>query len=561
MRLTLFIILLCQILPLYSSSQTDQTLDWFTYYGAQGGENIAFIDQLSNGSIVSVGIGYDSGLAAGDDIHQSFSNGEGDVFLALWSSDGELIWGTYFGGEAIELVEGIVIDQDDNILIAGLTHSSDHIAFGDSDLDEFLGYNCGFLAKFNQEGQILWSTYIGGENADFIADLAIDSSNNIYVLGGSTSENLSELNEYQGDGDAIIARYSPDGTKEWLKYRGGNMDERGRSISINSNDEIYILFATKDQETLASADAEQTTGGGDWSLILERLNLAGDVAWSRYIGGDGKESIGHVVSTENEIYLLGSTNSDNNIGTDGAFEPERLVGGTNMSFYLNKFSTDGIKVWGTYFGFGFISDVLQRSSALEISDGNVYVMSTLGSIIFEGFVFGDNPFQSDAQSKDLIVMKWGFDGLPVWGTRFGGNEPEDFGALCVSQDGSKIILGGQTESDEFYGLESSFQGEYGGGFSDMFLAKLSDQTLGVTNFLKPSQFAVYPNPVAQDGVLQITSDFDIQRAVLYNTEGRIIETWDILSREAKLDLASLQTGVYILKIQTAEGIGVKRIVI
>jgi hypothetical protein len=87
----------------------------------------------------------------------------------------------------------------------------------------------GFIAKFDINGQRLWSTYYGGKEIDYLYILEIDDHNDIYVSGQTLSEGLAfgtwKEDIYDtslADYDIIIAKFSSDGTERiWATYYGG----------------------------------------------------------------------------------------------------------------------------------------------------------------------------------------------------------------------------------------------------------------------------------------------------------------------------------------------------
>ncbi len=120
----------------------------------------------------------------------------GDGFLAKFDKTGALLWSTYYGGEDDEEVTSCTLDAAGNVYIGGKTNSEEGILFNSS-LDEngFLiergQYFKGYVAKFNQGGRLIWGSYIGGDLADVVKNLATDQNNNLYVIGATVSSDLA----------------------------------------------------------------------------------------------------------------------------------------------------------------------------------------------------------------------------------------------------------------------------------------------------------------------------------------------------------------------------------
>jgi len=76
---------------------------------------------------------------------------------------GELLWGTFFGGEEKDAVQAITIDDNDNLYILGTTSSTSNIATPNSFQESFGGAKDVFIAKMSPTGILNWSTYYGNE--------------------------------------------------------------------------------------------------------------------------------------------------------------------------------------------------------------------------------------------------------------------------------------------------------------------------------------------------------------------------------------------------------------
>jgi len=101
--------------------------------------------------------------------------------------DPEVIWSSYYGGEAFDEVNGISSDLDNNVFITGTTTSTSGIsgisATGVMHQANINGTRDAFVAKFNENGQRLWATYYGGEGQDEGNTIAVDRFGFVYMAG------------------------------------------------------------------------------------------------------------------------------------------------------------------------------------------------------------------------------------------------------------------------------------------------------------------------------------------------------------------------------------------
>jgi hypothetical protein len=166
------------------------TRQWGTYYGGPSSETTGAVAVDLFGFVYLFGsTSSDAGIASSG-CYQPIRGGGPDAFLAKFDiATGNRHFGTYFGGPGIETTDysRIVCDNLDNVFITGTTTSTTGVAswgvwqtvYGGGDQD-------GFIAKFSGHGNLLWSSYLGGENTDQPTAMAYDGLN-AYVCGTSNS--------------------------------------------------------------------------------------------------------------------------------------------------------------------------------------------------------------------------------------------------------------------------------------------------------------------------------------------------------------------------------------
>ncbi len=123
----------------------------------------------------------------------------GDVFLAKFSPDGEILWERQLGDVSSgECGNDIAIDNSGNIYITGRTNGR---------IDENLnaGFDDIFLIKYTSDGTKLWTKQWGTPSSDRGFSIAIDMLGNIYV-SGYTSGKL-DWNEHYGGLDVFLTKF------------------------------------------------------------------------------------------------------------------------------------------------------------------------------------------------------------------------------------------------------------------------------------------------------------------------------------------------------------------
>ena len=259
----------------------------------------------------------------------SFGGGNKDIVLVKYNNTGDYQWNRTWGGSGDEYGGGIAVDSSDNIYIVGITSS---FSVG--------GYDV-VLVKYNSLGIQEWNRTWGGVNTYIGEGIAIDSSDNIYIVGYQQS-----ISEQQRD--VVFVKYNSSGVQEWNKTWGGSNDEYGSGIAIDSSDKIYVVESTG------------VSGTSDYYILLVKYNNAGKHEWNKTWGGVlYDEGYGVKVDSSDNVYVVGSTCS---FGT-----------GLGGNMVLIKYNSSGVQEW--YKTWGESDEDTGYGVAIDSSD-NIYVVGS-----------------------------------------------------------------------------------------------------------------------------------------------------------------------------------------
>jgi hypothetical protein len=192
-----------------------------------------------------------------------------------------LIYSTYLGGTGTDSGGDIAIDSSGNTYVAGYTMSGNfptlnQYQLNQPDMDVF-------VAKIDttQAGTsgLLYSTYLGGSGEDRSFGIAVDSSENAYVIGWTTSVNFPTLNQYQTDPgdntyDAFVTKLDSTGSGIssliYSTYLGGEDMDGGLGIAVDSSGNAYAAGWTKstDFPTLNQYQGDQP----GYDVFVTKLN-------------------------------------------------------------------------------------------------------------------------------------------------------------------------------------------------------------------------------------------------------------------------------------------------
>jgi hypothetical protein len=536
----------------------DQVLDWFTYFGSS--EEESTFNELAfgpDGDVYLASRVENDELIFGENIHQDFYAGDTDALLAKFDASGQLIWSTHFGGTGMELVNSVAALADGRIAIAGSTSSDEGIIFGPAHQNFLNGANDNFIAVFNPDGSLDWSTFFGGESfEDGRAFIDTDSQGNIVLASRTFSFDLATNGAWIEDyndvmaGNYYIAKFSQNGELNWSTYVSFPIGGFHGDISIDGNDNIYYANATSSTGGLASEDAHQTEANGNSSAFLLKLSPEGNLLWSTYISGEDDESFVRMcVDDDGNAYVSCYTESTTGFATEGAFQMENIPGpnssnSSGINAAISKFSPDGNKLWGTYYGNEYSMNIEKIKPA---SNGVIF---TYYSQFDEFQIHGDNPFQDGiAGGRDAFVTKFSSEGDMVWSTAFGGASADRVYALDVQDE--KIVLSGRTVSAEFYADENSWEDELQGDW-DLYVAVLSDNVLSTFDApnRKEGAFLIYPNPSISNSFRIKSEKISSQVAEIsvYNYLGQLVMEENNHRLEEEI-IHNLDPGFYLIELK------------
>jgi hypothetical protein len=192
-------------------NQSGNALVFSTFLGSESeGYGIA-VD--STGSVYVSGNTSYSGFPLVNPL-DSTKEGNYDAYVSKFNSDGSaLLFSTFLGGNAYDSSAGLFLDDSGNMFVAGSTTSTDFPVV-DAFQDTRAGSYDAFVTEINSAGSaIVFSSYLGGSDTDFLTDIAVDAGGSIYVNGATSSFNFPTVNAFQstkGSGDTVfIAKISP----------------------------------------------------------------------------------------------------------------------------------------------------------------------------------------------------------------------------------------------------------------------------------------------------------------------------------------------------------------
>jgi hypothetical protein len=252
--------------------------------------------------------------------------GISDAFVTKLNPAGTaLVFSTYFGGSNDDDPNAIAVDSNGNVVITGMTSSTDFpTSLGAVRRTCNMGpAGCldAFVTSLNASGSfLLFSTYFGGTGDDEARDVTFDSLGSVYITGRTDSPDFPATGgAYSLDPESggFVTKLSPGGNVLYSTYFRtifGPADPRG--IAVDTSGNAYI--------TGGIAIPGSSTG---LDVFFTILNAAGTGILNTQTIRGAKDDIGKAIALDSagNIYVAGETTSINLPTTSTA--PQPVFGG------------------------------------------------------------------------------------------------------------------------------------------------------------------------------------------------------------------------------------------
>ncbi len=447
---------------------------------------------------------------------------DGTVGIALGSYDRSqplvidpvLVYSTYLGGSGFESANAIAVDAEGNTYVTGTTGSSDFFTANpfDSELNQpdtspFALSVDAFITKFDANGDLVFSTYLGGGSSDLDPairetqgrSIAVDSEGQVWVAGITQSKlfpttgpaphgyeaNLqtggSFFTQLSADGTALLystvtslsaldiavdesgdvyaagvgfaLKLEPDTNAFKYVHLLGNATARG--IAVDSIGQAYITGFTNSPDFPIKNALFPVLGTAETLLPQDRegtgfvvkLLADGNVDFSTYLGSTFEvEATDIAVDRTGLIYVVGQT-SDDDLPVPGGIDTSRS-GRTDG--FLIRLANDGQELlYGTYIG-GSGTD---RVTGVGVDSlGRAYVSGTtnsadLATVRAHQQNFGGslflNDFPDDGFAASISKNGQSFEYLTYWG----GQGVDSLRGVSVDAKGNASFAGTTSSPD------------------------------------------------------------------------------------------------------------------
>jgi hypothetical protein len=329
---------------------------------------------------------------------QGTFGGKTDAFVAKLNGSGtKIVYATFLGGSGDEAADGIAVDSAGDAYVTGSTTSKNFpVTAGVFQHECKLKSNgscaSAFVTKLNALGsRVLYSSYLGGHGTQSGLGIALNPSDNAFVVGQTDAKDFpTTAGTVQpvpaGAADAFVAQFSASGSHLiFSTFLGGTSADGGNAIALDSAGNAFVTGRTE-STNFPVKNAFQPHCSGACSFV-SKLNSSGRLVYSTFLGSGGGSGFGSgagtgiAVTPGGEAYVTGEPGPNFPI-TQNAFQrvqgPQGLGNGPGGSIFLTKLSSAGQLIYSSYLGGGLSAPrvALDRSTNAYLT-GNVGFAGTI----------------------------------------------------------------------------------------------------------------------------------------------------------------------------------------
>ncbi len=319
----------------------DPGLEWATFIGGTGDDDIYAMEKDSQGRLVASGHSASTGWALpGGTLNTA---GDRDVFVMTFDPSlpaaQQVVWWTYFGGNSTEIGWDLKVNAAGDVFVTGGTLSTDFPTTANGLDSVRSGNSDGFVARLQAgTGTLLYSSYVGGNSIDITQQILLQEPAIVTLAGGTSSSDLPVTpNAYDpvrgGSRDIFISVFDLDqsgaSSLQYMSYMGGSgidgwINERQVDMAYTASGQLAIAGTAQSLDFVGGTTPSfgpTNNGGQDAFVALLDIGVAGPTAlnYLTYVGtpgGDGVATLG--IGPSGAIWVTGFTYDSSFPTTTGA---------------------------------------------------------------------------------------------------------------------------------------------------------------------------------------------------------------------------------------------------
>ncbi|MDC3979943.1 hypothetical protein [Polyangium jinanense] len=391
------------------------------------------------------------------------STGSLDILLAKLTPKGEVVWAKRFGDSALQQANAIAIDKSGAIYVGGRVLGA--VDFGGGVLTS-KGSDDAFVAKFDANGDHVWSKLFGDTASQEVTSIAVTNANQVVVAGNFASTINFGGTEFTSVGvdDMFLAKFDETGFHAGSRRMGGQGADDLRAIAVTDTDHIVITGNFASGLELIAGTPFTSKGGFD--VFAAQFNPSLNAIWARGWGDPmAQQAFDVAIASNGDVFLTGTF--------EGALDVfgqqlQTAADGARALYVTRIASTGDSVVWAKAIG-DATSFVEQANIAVGTAD-----QLALAGTFRGGMDFGGGPLMAMDAGDVFFAKLGGADGAHVSSRVLlsGGSKdndaPNSVLALALLPTGD-LIVGGQHHAP--FLIEKALVGAFDGKSGDAFLGR------------------------------------------------------------------------------------------
>ena len=376
----------------------DPTLSYSTLIGSNMSTTVQGVAVDPSGDVLITGTTFATNYPAVN-AFQSTNAGYTDVFVTKLSPAGDrILFSTYLGGSGFDTGRAIAVDTAGNAYITGNVGGQDFPTTPGAFMNTCPGVcNTPFISKFQSDGTLAYSTFMGGSNISAWA-IAADSAGAAYITGTAASTDLPLVNAFQSTpAGGFVQKLNPAGSAlDYSTYLGGGIDS-GLGITVDSTGSAYVVGDTMASNFPVKNPIQMSLVGINPNAFITKFSPDGtSLIFSTYLGGtspfffsyDGDYAKGVSVDPMGNVHVVGTSSSCEFPLTLTALNTDCVNVGYDQKVFVLTLNPAGSQImFSTFLRSGFAYGIATDAT------GNSYVTGTTTSNNFPVL----NPIESTSQ--------------------------------------------------------------------------------------------------------------------------------------------------------------------
>ncbi len=291
--------------------------EWARTWGGSDYDSDFDVAVNGSGNVCVTGVfGQTVDFDPGSGVDNHTANGDRDVFLSRFDSNGSFQWARTWGGSGYDVGAEVAVDGlGVTYVTGGFFETVDFDPGSGMDNHASSGDRDAFLSKFDSSGAFAWARTWGGSGYDFGNGVSLDGSGNLYVTGGFAGivdfDPGSGVDNHTANGgrEGFLSRFDSNGAFNWARTWGGPAWSSG--VAAGGSGDVYVtgtFLYTVDFDPGSGADNH--TSNGYFDAFVSKFDSSGTFQWAHTWGGSGwdgwDEGYGGTVDGMGSLYVTGS---------------------------------------------------------------------------------------------------------------------------------------------------------------------------------------------------------------------------------------------------------------